>query len=223
MTTTGPNLPGTAADDSAVGSAAWFSPNDGKTDNGIETANLDIFSGQTTHYLKMTNFGFAIADTQIDGIQVLVQRRSLIGVVKDSVVKLVVGGSVVGSNKADSGTNWPGSVTDKTYGGPADLWGITPAVADVNGATFGMVVSAVWVSGSGKPSRAVGAIDYISITVTSSSGGAAGQPTTKRFGGVPFMGAHGSGLQAPVRQWMRRDSGLIAPQVATGIWRPAHG
>lgn len=51
-----------------------------------------------------------------------------------------------------------------------------------------------------------------------------GQPTSKRFGGVPFMGAHGSGLQAPVRQWIRRASGLMTPQFATTqIWRPAHG
>lgn len=177
MTTTGPNTAGTAADDAAVGSAAWFSPNDGKTDNGTETANLDIFSGQTTHYLKMTNFGFSIADTQIDGITVLVQRRSLFGTVKDSVVKLVVGGSVVGTNKADTGTNWPGSATDKTYGGAADLWGLTPSVAEINGTDFGVVVSAVWVSGAGKSSRAVGGIDYISITITSSSGG--GGPTVK--------------------------------------------
>ena len=48
-----------------------------------------------------------------------------------------------------------------------------------------------------------------------------GQPTSKRFGGVPFMGAHGSGLQAPVRQWIRRASGLLTPQFATTqIWRP---
>lgn len=52
---------------------------------------------------------------------------------------------------------------------------------------------------------------------------ASGQPTSKRFGGVPFMGAHGAGIPSAVRQWMRRDSGLIAPQVATAIWRPAHG
>ena len=52
----------------------------------------------------------------------------------------------------------------------------------------------------------------------------AGQPLAKRFGGVPFMGAHGSGLQAPVRQWIRRASGLLTPQFATTqIWRPAHG
>ena len=56
------------------------------------------------------------------------------------------------------------------------------------------------------------------------SGGIAGQPLAKRFGGVPFMGAHGSGLQAPVRQWIRRASGLLTPQFATTqIWRPAHG
>jgi len=48
-----------------------------------------------------------------------------------------------------------------------------------------------------------------------------GQPTSKRFGGVPFMGSHGSGLQAPVRQWIRRTSGLLTPQ--RQLWRPAHG
>lgn len=49
----------------------------------------------------------------------------------------------------------------------------------------------------------------------------AGQPLAKRFGGVPFMGAHGAGFQSPVRRWIEKG-GIAVPQTPH-LWRPAHG
>lgn len=43
-----------------------------------------------------------------------------------------------------------------------------------------------------------------------------GQPTTKRFGGVPFMG--GQKQTFGHQRWIERASGLLTPN-----WRPAHG
>ena len=45
--------------------------------------------------------------------------------------------------------------------------------------------------------------------------------TPTRFGGVPFMGAHGAGFQSPVRRWIEKG-GIAVPQTPH-LWRPAHG
>lgn len=60
--------------------------------------------------------------------------------VVDAEVRLVVGGVVVGTDQADTVTQWPASDTAKVYGGPTDLWGLTPTSAEVNASTFGVVL-----------------------------------------------------------------------------------
>ncbi len=222
MSSSGPNSPGTGADDSAVGSFTWSSPSAiGASDDSPSICGPVVASG-ASHYLKATNFGFSITGT-IDGVVVEIERkRGGATSVKDAVVKLVVGGSVVGTNKADTSTEWPTSDTYASYGGAADVWGATLTDTAVSASDFGVVLQTTFVK-SGKAAPAA-YVDHIRITVYYTAGGAAGQPTSKRFGGVPFMGAHGAGLQAPVRQWIRRASGLLTPQFApTQIWRPAHG
>lgn len=232
MTTTGPNSPGTLADDSAVGTLTWSSPSNAASSNDVRTF-VAAFSGFATgtgaisHYLKATNFGFAIAaDQQIDGILVEIERNCNVNgagrFTKDSIVKLVIGGTVSGSNLADTATKWPTSDAYASYGGASSLWGLTPTYSDINGSTFGVVLSTTSDDDNFKGGT-IASVDHIRITITHSTAAAAGQPTTKRFGGVPFMGAHGSGLQAPVRQWIRRASGLMTPQTTTRIWRPANG
>ncbi len=60
--------------------------------------------------------------------------------------------------------------------------------------------------------------DWLGVIATfKEAAAAAGQPTSKRSGGVPFMGAHGSGFPS-VRRWIKRDSGLSVP-----TWRLPNG
>lgn len=226
MSSSGPNSPGTLADDAGVGTVTWSNPSNASASDNSRASEVAPSATSNSHYLKATNFGFSVSGT-IDGVVVEIERSCSAGAgntVQDSVVKLVVGGSVVGTNKADTVTNWPatGSEAYKTYGSSSDLWGATIADTDVNASNFGVVISAHNQVVSPK-SITQAQIDHIRITVYYTAGGAAGQPTSKRFGGVPFMGAHGSGLQAPVRQWIRRASGLLTPQTTTRIWRPANG
>lgn len=56
----------------------------------------------------------------------------------DSQVRLVVASALVGSNKADTVTQWPTTDTIKTYGGATDLWGTTLTPAQVNDSGFGL-------------------------------------------------------------------------------------
>lgn len=39
------------------------------------------------------------------------------------------------------------------------------------------------------------------VLAAAAAGGGGGQPTTKRFGGVPFMGGHGAGFPSVVQRW----------------------
>ncbi|MBL0336185.1 MAG: T9SS type A sorting domain-containing protein [Chitinophagaceae bacterium] len=83
--------------------------------------------------------------------------------ISDNVVKLVKGGSIGGTNHA-SGASWTSSDSYFTYGSSSDLWGLTWTPADVNGAGFGVAVSAT--TSTGLVSLLLSAqVDHIRITV----------------------------------------------------------
>lgn len=98
-------------------------------------------------YLFMGSFNFNIpAGATILGVLVSIPKRNAAGgTVVDQSVRLVVGGTVVGTNEAD-GVPWSTSGYSTTlYGGPADTFGValTPAQVNANGLSgFGVVLSA---------------------------------------------------------------------------------
>jgi hypothetical protein len=159
----GPLSPGTLASDSSNGGdAAWLTPsaagtsNDSRTGPGVDF--IDV--GDTTHYLKATNYGFSIpTNATVTGVKVEIERVTFGATdVRDHEVKLVKGGSVVGDNHA-SGTNWSLTEAYYGYGGATDLWGTTFTPAEINNSGFGMVLSVENVGGGGP------AVDHIRITV----------------------------------------------------------
>ena len=78
-------------------------------------------------------------------------------------MRLVKGGTISGNDNASGYT--PGTTAAwHSYGGSADLWGLTLAYSDINASTFGVVVSYNLGSGGG-----VG-VDAVRITVTYSTG-----------------------------------------------------
>jgi len=172
MSTAGPNSPGTLADDAAVGAVAWTNPgNAASSDNAYA-----VFSSsgvQQSHYLRATNFGFSIpAGATIDGVTVSIERKAgnntNLRYVVDSVVRLVVGGTISGDNKANTGSRWPTSDASASYGGAADQWGLTLSATDVNGTGFGVVLSA---TSGGSNGSTTGSVDHITITITYTQGG----------------------------------------------------
>jgi len=160
MGTLGPNNGGTFADDATVGTIAWTNPsNASASDNIYATASL--LATQITHYLKSTNFGFAIpTDATVIGVTVDIE-RSQTGVgaaVNDSSVKLVKGGTISGNEKA-TGTTYPTTDAYATYGSASDLWGLTLTPADINLSTFGVVIASTdTVAGTAQ-------IDHVRITI----------------------------------------------------------
>jgi hypothetical protein len=144
MATQGPLNAGTAADDTSVGTVAWTTPDNGKATDGIFTTFVG--ASATSHYLKLTNFGFTIpSGATINGITASVLRKaSGANVTKDSNLKLVnSAGTIGGTDKADTSTFYPTSLTAASYGSSSDLWGAAWTSADINNSNFGIALSAV--------------------------------------------------------------------------------
>lgn len=163
------------ADDSAFGAITWSTPNNAKVSDNTYTIVAASFTGDT-HYLKATNFGFAIpSGATINGVSVSFERKKIVGnpnTVTDSVIKLVKGGTVSGTNKS-AGATWNNTEGTVTFGGAADLWGLTLTDTDVNASTFGVVLSATMsVAISKNPCNAY--VDFISITIDYTEGGGGG-------------------------------------------------
>lgn len=85
--------------------------------------------------------------------------------VYDNEVKLVKGGVISGTNKADA-SDWSDTDLEVTYGSDSDLWGLTWSSADINSSNFGVAVSATSANGTAS-------IDHVSVTVYYSTTAAA--------------------------------------------------
>jgi hypothetical protein len=177
----GPKNPGTGTDTTGTGAGtiAWNNNGTTSTAGNITTPGTpyavsnDVGSGQSTHYLTATNDNMGIpSDATITGIQVDINRSSSgssAPLMRDNVVRLQVNGSLFGTNKAITGTDWPTTLTKQTYGGKNDLWGdtnppttLTPA--NINLANFGVVLSAR--NANTNPQRTRQAtVDYMQVTV----------------------------------------------------------
>jgi hypothetical protein len=164
--TTGPNSPGATFNDVTFGTVAWTTPgNAGASDDTYAQASP---GGGSTNYLHANNFNLQIPPPAvIEGIEVNVEKRSLSGTVLDSRVRIVKGG-VVGATERADGAAWPTVDTIVTYGGTSDLWGETWTAADLNANDFGVVISAT-------DGLDTAAIDHVTMTVHFSLCGAAPQ------------------------------------------------
>lgn len=160
--TSGPNNAGTGTNVNGPGTINWTNPGNVLSDNNAYvTATVN---GTTTEYLQATNYGFTIpAGATINGITVTVGRFGSTGFgndVRDSVLSLIKGGVITGSNFAATGTDWPGGEAAANYGGIANLWGTTWTPAEINAANFGVAFSAT------STNNRTASVDYIQITIT---------------------------------------------------------
>ena len=98
---------------------------------------------EESNYLKGTNYGFRIpADAIIEGIEVVIERKSSNNGknnLKDVSVKLLKGGSIIGSNKANLSADWSKDFEKIAYGSPSYLWETNWEPSDINAMDFGVV------------------------------------------------------------------------------------
>lgn len=117
----------------------------------------------TTYWLRATTFGFTIpAGATIDGIKVEIEKRANDYGVEDLDVKIVKAGAEAGTDKGQTGVEWPLTDTYYTYGGTTDKWGLAWAATDINASNFGVSISANFFYMEGS-ARAY--VDHIRITV----------------------------------------------------------
>lgn len=167
----GPNNPGTSADDSSVGTVAWdaasITANNASTQNDVYIFATTL-SGAQTHYLKVTNFAFSIpTNATIDGIVVEVDKYVSAFAALDASVRIIKGGTIGSADKSAAGT-WASADTDTytSYGGVSDLWGETWTESDIEASTFGFALSALLTSSGSS------FVDHIRITVQYTGGSA---------------------------------------------------
>lgn len=163
MASSGPNSPGTLANDATVGTVAWTNPgNAAASDNVYATAA--ITGPDFTNYLKATNFGFTIpTGVTINGITVDTEMKRDAVDIRNVYAKIVKGGVIGTTNLASNNvTDIQTTDTYKTYGSSANLWGLTWTAADINASNFGFVISSQSQNGSSGSVY----IDHIRISVT---------------------------------------------------------
>ncbi len=171
MASIGPNSPSTITNDTAVGAQTWTTPENAASSNNSYALITRTTPGPATifsTYLKALNFGFSIpSGATIDGVIVEIERKSNINSagygIKDEVLKLVKGGTVVGTDKAATATFWPTTEAIASYGSSSDLWGTTFTSSDINNSTFGIVLQIELTTPAKSPLTA--SVDHVKITV----------------------------------------------------------
>ena len=160
--TSGPRDAGTGANVNGPGTVNWTNPGNVVSNNNAY-ATVAV-NNSTSEYLQATNYGFTIpAAATINGITVTIGRFGSTGFgndVRDSVVSLIKGGAITGSNLAVAGTDWGGTEAAVNYGGIANLWGTTWTPAEINAANFGVAFSVT------STNNRTASVDYIQVTVT---------------------------------------------------------
>jgi hypothetical protein len=159
-------MPGTVEDNAGVGTAAWENPGNAKTADGTFALALVGFAGNpTTHYLKATNYGFAIpTGATVEGILVSILGKAEGSGAFDNRVRIIKGGVIeetVDHAKVPQipSNEWLHAWVRRLYGGSGDLWGQTWLPSDINASTFGVALS---LTGSKGTSALV---DVVEITV----------------------------------------------------------
>src|SRR4030095_6809115 len=156
-----------------LGSDWFYTENITKADDSVTStglnANGNCFQSTCyfTRYLYAHNFNFEIPpDATIDSVFVDVLRAALnLNTILDSIVQLVKGDSIVGSNLKSSDF-WPKTLQYESYGHDNPLWGTTWLPSDLNDSTTGVAIKIVNKAFSEQEAH----VDHIRMTVYYSTG-----------------------------------------------------
>lgn len=185
MADTGATLAGAGANNASVGTLDWSNASFITADDDLLASVSVAEGGGVSKYLYASTFGFAIpTGATIDGIVVVIGERNQNGAqgnASDNSVRLFVGGSPAGDNKAAGGNYDIGTPASPTYGGAADTWGLTPTAEQVNASNFGVGFSFTATAG---PQGIAVQVDWITMTVyyTEGSGGGGSSSQTVVMG-----------------------------------------
>jgi len=138
------NDPGTAANDNDTGTIDWTDPDNVLADDANDAEFTAGAGATTSHYLKVTNFGFALpATATINGIKMSmkIEAESADNMYDDGVY--IVKDDVIGTTDMSSATAWPTTESRTERGNPTNKWGESWNHLDINKTGFGVAVSAI--------------------------------------------------------------------------------
>lgn len=132
---------------------AWTALNNIQAQDGAVSTTL-IAGGYST-WMKASNFDFSEIPpgSVITGLEVVIRRRATLSAVStnDWSVRLVVpndtGGTTLEGEKANRAVKYPVALTDATYGGPTDTWGVQLSRDMLNNPLFGIYFEAISTAG----------------------------------------------------------------------------
>lgn len=208
MADTGATSGGTFANNASAGTVAWSSPgNAAASDNSRATAALPS-AGTRTQYLLITNFGFSIpTGATIDGFLITVEGSVLATTGFPIAYGRIVKQGVIGATEIVASSVFT-STTDqtRTIGSSSSLFGDTYTAADVNASNSGITIQC-----REQFDFSTVRIDHVQLTVYYTEA-AAGQPSSRRMGGVAFAhGGYDPRNKFDMRRWRHQQSGLILP------------
>ena len=160
MPTYGPRFPGTV-ESIAPGANAWTGLVNVKASNDLYAGAGPVAFGNTTEFLRATNFGFTIpANETIMGIEFHARGES--GADEQHSTRILKVTTPVGNPLDNADFIFAaGAFTTRTDGGPTDLHGLAWTPAEINASTFGFQIKGALDGGDGIEFF----VDYMSITV----------------------------------------------------------
>jgi len=135
-------VPGSLANDAAIGSVAWTNPGNATSANS-PGATCTLGAGVTSNYIKGTNCGAAIPTSCIvEGIEVSCDvKASALGLIREQQIVLVALGTPLTVSKDFGLITFILTFVAKTAGALTDLWSWTEGGAGINDSGFGCAVA----------------------------------------------------------------------------------
>lgn len=140
---------------------SWNNVNNVLTSNDSYTTGSMFLSGPETDTLRASTFGFTVPSLAVvKGIVVEIERKASVpGVVIDAEITIRKG--TTNSNNKSIGAVWSTTESYVSYGGAADLWGLTLTPDEVNASTFAVNIRA----GNATGDPGIASIDHVRVTV----------------------------------------------------------
>ena len=144
LLSSGPNSPGTMANDNSIGTIPWLNVDNAKISDNTYATSFDNNAGETTNHLVATNFGFSVPNNaMIAGVKFEIERKADFKIgggsgdrYTNTVYRIVKAGTITGSSITDV-NDWPTTEAYFPKGDEYTLWGgLTPE--DINNSGFGI-------------------------------------------------------------------------------------
>lgn len=135
--------------DAGIGTKSWSNPNRATLESLGNTISI-LADTEISNWLKGLNItgtdpvpsGATITGFEVRGLG----KSSLAGEIDDHALRLVIGGTIQGTNPTTNFpfTSWGATMTIRTWGGVNDMWGVSSVTpAQANAADFGIAFSAI--------------------------------------------------------------------------------